>query len=187
MKKIFFALAIIVSITACTKSETPNPEPESYVGYLRSEHPNIKISGVSVNDKIIYDLKSAVSISGSAVYGAITSLYSSKFTYLDIVNLDIPPIAEIYATPDESYFYIHISKEMLDYDEIKYEVCDGELFYKTDNIQSIKIKDAEVILDEEDLKTDICKFDIEVTLPNKIIEIVYYGESYHRQVGPLDI
>lgn len=73
MKKIFFILAIIASITACTKSEAQSPEPEpvpdttskSYVGCMRSDYPDIAIPGISVNDKIIYDLKSACTYNSS--------------------------------------------------------------------------------------------------------------------------
>lgn len=185
MKRILLTIAIIASIiiTACTKPETPipEPEPESYMGYLRSEHPNIKIPGISINDKIIYDLKSAISMSGS-ICGAWTSLYSGRFTYLDVVNYDIPPMVEIYVIPEESRFWIHISKNILYDNEVEYEIIGEEVSYKTDNIQSIKIKEAEVIIDKENLKTDICKFDIEITIPEYVIEIIYYGNSHHREI-----
>lgn len=189
MKRILFALAIIVSISACTKSETPNIEPEpvpdttskSYVGCMRSDYPDINISGISVNDKIIYDIKSACSLSGPTS-STITRLYSGKFTYLEMGNYNIFPIVEI-VTSGESNMYIYISKEKLEANEIKYEVHDGEVFYKTNNIKSVKIKDAEVILDEENFKTDICRFDIEITLQfGNVIEIVYYGESFHQAI-----
>lgn len=189
MKRILFALAIIVSISACTKSETPNIEPEpvpdttskSYVGCMRSDYPDINISGISVNDKIIYDIKSACSLSGPTS-STITRLYSGKFTYLEMGNYNIFPIVEI-VTSGESNMYIYISKEKLEANDIKYEVHDGEVFYKTNNIKSVKIKEAEVILDEENFKTDICRFDIEITLQfGNVIEIVYYGESFHQAI-----
>lgn len=191
MKRILFALAIIISISACTKSETPNIEPEpvpvpdttskSYVGCMRSDYPDINISGISVNDKIIYDIKSACSLSGPTS-STITRLYSGKFTYLEMGNYNIFPIVEI-VTSGESNMYIYISKEKLEANEIKYEVHDGEVFYKTNNIKSVKIKEAEVILDEENFKTDICRFDIEITLQfGNVIEIVYYGESFHQAI-----
>lgn len=189
MKKILFTIAIIVSITACTKSETANMEPEpapdttskSYVGCMRSEYPDITISGISVNDKIIYDLKSACSFSGPTS-PTITRLYSGKFTYLETVTYNIFPIVEI-VTSSESNMYIYISKEKLGADEIKYELHNGEEFYKTDNIKSVNIKEAAVILDNEYFKTDICRFDIEITLQfGNVIEIVYYGESIHQYI-----
>ncbi len=185
MKKILFAIAIIASITACTKQETPipEPEPESYRGYLRSEHPNIKIPGISVNDKIIYDLKSACTYSSPLFPGdVVTYLYSGEFTLYDIVDYDIFPIAEIDGE-DESNIYISISEKTFDNDEIIYDLRDGEVFSKTENIKSVHIKEAEVILDNEYFKTDICKFDIEINLRyGKTIAIVYYGESIHQSI-----
>ena len=188
MKLILFILALIISITSCSKPETPQPEPipESYIGYLRSEHPSIKIPGVSINDKIVYDLKSAISMSGPGISGICTSVYSGTFTYLDVVNYNIPPIIEeIYVIPEESLFALHISENMLyGNNEIIYEVIDGEVLYTTDNIKSVNIKEAEVILDSENSKKDICRFDIELTIPQYVIEIVYYGNSHHREIGP---
>jgi lipoprotein len=187
MKKIFLSIAIIISLTACSKSETANPEPEpipeSYVGYKRSEHPNIKIPGISVNDKIIYDLKSACTYSSPLFPGSvITYLYSGEFTLYDIVNYDIFPIAEIDGE-DESDIYIYISGETFDNDEIIYDLRDGKVSNKTENIKSVYIKEAAVILDNEYFKTDICRFDIEITLQfGNVIEIVYYGESIHQTI-----
>lgn len=184
MKKILFAIAIIASITACTKPETPilEPEPESYRGYLRSEHPNIKIPGISVNDKIIYDLKSAISMSGPGINGVYTSVYSGRFTYYDVMDYEIPPMLEIGIVPETAWFSIYISKNIIYGNEIRYITVGEEVIDKTDNIQSIKIKEAEVIIDKENLKTDICKFDIEITIPEYVIEIIYYGNSHHREI-----
>lgn len=191
MKRILFTIAIILSITACTKSETPNIEPEpapdttskSYVGCMRSDYPDITISGISVNDKIIYDLKSACTYSSPLFPGAvITYLYSGEFTLYDIVNYDIFPIAEIDGE-DESDIYIYISGETFDNDEIIYDLRDGKVFNKTENIKSVYIKEAAVILDNEYFKTDICRFDIEITLQfGNVIEIIYYGESIHQSI-----
>jgi|GEM_PF-6724825 lipoprotein len=191
MKKIFFALAIIASITACTKSEAQSPEPEpvpdttskSYVGCMRSDYPDIAIPGISVNDKIIYDLKSACTYSSPLFPGdVVTYLYSGEFTLYDIVDYDIFPIAEIDGE-DESNIYISISEKTFDNDEIIYDLRDGEVFSKTENIKSVHIKEAEVILDNEYFKTDICKFDIEINLRyGKTIAIVYYGESIHQSI-----
>ena len=191
MKKIFFILAIIASITACTKSEAQSPEPEpvpdttskSYVGCMRSDYPDIAIPGISVNDKIIYDLKSACTYSSPLFPGTVvTYLYSGEFTLYDIVDYDIFPIAEIDGE-DESNIYISISEKTFDNDEIIYDLRDGEVFSKTENIKSVHIKEAEVILDNEYFKTDICKFDIEINLRyGKTITIVYYGESIHQSI-----
>lgn len=191
MKKIFFILAIIASITACTKSEVQSPEPEpvpdttskSYVGCMRSDYPDIAIPGISVNDKIIYDLKSACTYSSPLFPGdVVTYLYSGEFTLYDIVDYDIFPIAEIDGE-DESNIYISISEKTFDNDEIIYDLRDGEVFSKTENIKSVHIKEAEVILDNEYFKTDICKFDIEINLRyGKTITIVYYGESIHQSI-----
>lgn len=191
MKKIFFILAIIASITACTKSEAQSPEPEpvpdmtskSYVGCMRSDYPDIAIPGISVNDKIIYDLKSACTYSSPLFPGdVVTYLYSGEFTLYDIVDYDIFPIAEIDGE-DESNIYISISEKTFDNDEIIYDLRDGEVFSKTENIKSVHIKEAEVILDNEYFKTDICKFDIEINLRyGKTITIVYYGESIHQSI-----
>lgn len=191
MKKIFFILAIIASITACTKSEAQSPEPEpvpdttskSYVGCMRSDYPDIAIPGISVNDKIIYDLKSACTYSSPLFPGdVVTYLYSGEFTLYDIVDYDIFPIAEIDGE-DESNIYISISEKTFDNDEIIYDLRDGEVFSKTENIKSVHIKEAEVILDNEYFKTDICKFDIEINLRyGKTIAIVYYGESIHQSI-----
>lgn len=191
MKKILFAIALIVSISACTKSETPNPEPEpvqdttskSYVGCMRSDYPDIAIPGISVNGKIVYDLKSACTYSSPLFPGAVvTYLYSGEFTLYDIVDYDIFPIAEIDGE-DESNIYISISEKTFDNDEIIYDLRDGEVFSKTENIKSVHIKEAEVILDNEYFKTDICKFDIEINLRyGKTITIVYYGESIHQSI-----
>lgn len=191
MKKIFFILAIIASITACTKSEAQSPEPEpvpdttskSYVGCMRSDYPDIAIPGISVNDKIIYDIKSACTYSSPLFPGdVVTYLYSGEFTLYDIVDYDIFPIAEIDGE-DESNIYISISEKTFDNDEIIYDLRDGEVFSKTENIKSVHIKEAEVILDNEYFKTDICKFDIEINLRyGKTITIVYYGESIHQSI-----
>lgn len=191
MKKILFAIALIVSISACTKSETPNPEPEpvqdttskSYVGCMRSDYPDIAIPGISVNDKIIYDLKSACTYSSPLFPGdVVTYLYSGEFTLYDIVDYDIFPIAEIDGE-DESNIYISISEKTFDNDEIIYDLRDGEVFSKTENIKSVHIKEAEVIIDNEYFKTDICKFDMEINLRyGKTIAIVYYGESIHQSI-----
>lgn len=184
MKKILFTIAIIASITACSKQETPipEPEPESYRGYLRSEHPNIKIPGISVNDKIIYDLKSAISMSGPGINGVYTSVYSGRFTYYDVMDYEIPPMLEIGIVPETAWFSIYISKNIIYGNEIRYITVGEEVIDKTDNIQSIKIKEAEVIIDKENLKTDICKFNIEITIPEYVIEIIYYGNSHHREI-----
>ncbi len=184
MKKIFLSIAIILSITTCTRSEIANiePEPESYIGYLRSDYPDIMIPGISVNDKIIYDLKSACSFSGPTS-PTITRLYSGRFTYLETVTYNIFPIVEIVTSSESDNIYIYISKEKLGADEIKYELHNGEEFYKTDNIKSVNIKEAAVILDNEYFKTDICRFDIEIELQfGNVIEIVYYGESIHQYI-----
>lgn len=184
MKRILFTIAIIISLTACSKPETPipEPEPESYRGYLRSEHPNIKIPGISVNDKIIYDLKSAISMSGPGINGVYTSVYSGRFTYYDVMDYEIPPMLEIGIVPETAWFSIYISKNIIYGNEISYITVGEEVIDKTDNIQSIKIKEAEVIIDKENLKTDICKFDIEITIPEYVIEIIYYGNSHHREI-----
>lgn len=191
MKKTLFIFAIIAFITACTKSEAPNPEPEpvpdttskSYVGCMRSDYPDIAIPGISVNDKIIYDLKSACTYSSPLFPGAVvTYLYSGEFTLYDIVDYDILPIAEIDGA-DESNIYISISEKTFDNDEIIYDLRDGKVFNKTENIKSVHIKEAEVILDNEYFKTDICRFDIEITLQfGNVIEIIYYGESIHQSI-----
>jgi hypothetical protein len=190
MKKIFLSIAIILSITTCTKSETANPEPEpasdttskSYVGCMRSDYPDITIPGISVNGKIIYDLKSACSFSGPTS-PTITRLYSGRFTYLETVTYNIFPIVEIVTSSESDNIYIYISKEKLGADEIKYELHNEEEFYKTDNIKSVNIKETAVILDNEYFKTDICRFDIEITLQfGNVIEIVYYGESIHQYI-----
>lgn len=191
MKKILFAIALIVSISACTKSEAQSPEPEpvqdttskSYVGCMRSDYPDIAIPGISVNDKIIYDLKSACTYSSPLFPGdVVTYLYSGEFTLYDIVDYDIFPIAEIDGE-DESNICISISEKTFDNDEIIYDLRDGEVFSKTENIKSVHIKEAEVILDNEYFKTDICKFDIEINLRyGKTITIVYYGESIHQSI-----
>lgn len=191
MKKTLFILSIIAFITACTKSEAPNPEPEtipdttskSYIGCMRSDYPDIAIPGISVNDKIIYDLKSACTYSSPLFPGAVvTYLYSGEFTLYDIVDYDIFPIAEIDGE-DESNIYISISEKTFDNDEIIYDLRNGEVFSKTENIKSVHIKEAEVILDNEYFKTDICKFDIEINLRyGKTIAIVYYGESIHQSI-----
>ena len=184
MKRILFTIAIIISLTACSKPETPipEPEPESYRGYLRSEHPNIKIPGISVNDKIIYDLKSAISMSGPGINGVYTSVYSGRFTYYDVMDYEIPPMLEIGIVPETAWFSIYISKNIIYGNEIRYITVGENVIDKTDNIQSIKIKEAEVIIDKENLKTDICKFDIEITIPEYVIEIIYYGNSHHREI-----
>lgn len=190
MKKIFFAIAIIASITACTKSETANIEPEpapdttskSYVGCMRSDYPDITISGISVNDKIVYDLKSAITYSSPIFTYSETYLYSGAFTLSDIIDYDIFPIAEI-DVEDESNIYISISEKTFDNDEIIYDLRDGKVSNKTENIKSAYIKEAAVILDNEYFKTDICRFDIEITLQfGNVIEIVYYGESIHQTI-----
>lgn len=191
MKKILFAIAIIATITACTKSEAPNHEPEpipdktskSYVGCMRSDYPDIAIPGISVNDKIVYDLKSACTYSSPLFPGdVVTYLYSGEFTLYDIVDYDIFPIAEIDGE-DESNIYISISEKTFDNDEIIYDLRDGKVFNKTENIKSVHIKEVEVILDNEYFKTDICKFDIEINLRyGKTITIVYYGESIHQSI-----
>lgn len=192
MKKIFLAIAIIISLTACTKSETANPEPEpapdttskSYVGCMRSDYPDITIPGISVNGKIIYDLKTACTYSSPLFPGSVTTtyLYSGEFTLYDIVDYDIFPIAAIDGE-DESDIYISISEKTFDNDEIIYDLRDGKIFNKTENIKSVYIKEAAVILDNEYFKTDICRFDIEITLQfGNVIEIVYYGESIHQTI-----
>lgn len=189
MKRILFTIAIIISLTACSKPETPIPEPvqdttsKSYVGCMRSDYPDIAIPGISVNDKIIYDLKSACTYSSPLFPGdVVTYLYSGEFTLYDIVDYDIFPIAEIDGE-DESNIYISISEKTFDNDEIIYDLRDGEVFSKTENIKSVHIKEAEVILDNEYFKTDICKFDIEINLRyGKTITIVYYGESIHQSI-----
>lgn len=121
MKKIFLAIAIIISLTACTKSETANPEPEpapdttskSYVGCMRSDYPDITIPGISVNGKIIYDLKTACTYSSPLFPSAVTTtyLYSGEFTLYDIVDYDIFPIAAIDGE-DESDIYIYIGENI---------------------------------------------------------------------------
>lgn len=191
MKRILFALAIIVSISACTKSETPNIEPEpvpdttskSYVGCMRSDYPDITIPGISVNDKIIYDLKSAITYSSPIFAYSETHLYSGAFTLSDIVDYDIFPIAEI-DIADESNLSIYIPEKTFEDGEIIYDLRNGEAFEKTTNIKSVKIKEATIILDNEYFKTDICRFDMEITLQfGNVIEIVYYGESIHQYIS----
>lgn len=193
MRKFFYILtaAVIISLTACTKPETPRPEPEdttskSYAGCMRSDYPDITISGISVNDKIIYDIKTAMSnsfaSSVNSVNDASTSFYSGKFTLSEIWSYNILPVAAIYISPDESIIDIYIPERILDYDNIRYTFFKGEIQEKTDNIQSIKINKAEVILNYEPFKKDLCKYDIEITKSDGlVIRIVYSGESIHYE------
>ena len=179
MKRILLALAIIVSITACTKPETPNPEPEpipeSYVGYKRSEHPNIKIPGISVNDEIIYDLKSACSICWDHDKPISTTYVTSEmYTYSDFmwseIN-DFTPKAVIYISGNRL-----LSLSILDNEIIHYDASDQSV-KKADNVESFKAKHILFAIDIENLKTNTCEFDVEVVMRNgDIIEIVYYGE-----------
>ena len=119
MKRIFFALAIIVSISACTKPETPNPEPvpdttsKSYVGCMRSDYPDIAIPGISINDKIVYDIKTVCIYSSPIFVGSATAhLYSGVFTKDEImdemVGYDIFPILEIEVYDEPNNIYISI-------------------------------------------------------------------------------
>lgn len=94
MKRILFALAIIATITACTKSEATNLEPEpvpdttskSYVGCMRSDYPDIAIPGISVNDKIVYDLKTACTYNSSYQSTADTEFYVGALTLQEIAD-----------------------------------------------------------------------------------------------------
>lgn len=185
MKQIFFAIAIIVSITACTKPETSNPEPEpipeSYVGYKRSEHPNIKIPGISVNDEIIYDLKSACSICWE--YNepiSTTYLTSEMYTYSDFMGNEInnfTPKAVIYISGNRL-----LSLSILDNEIIHYDVSDQSI-KKADNVESFKAKHILFAIDIENLRTNNCEFEVEVAMKNgDIIEIVYYGEYIYIPV-----
>lgn len=193
MKKLLLAITIIVSITACTKSETPNPEPDpiiedtttkSYVGCMRSDYPETAISGISVNDKIIYDLKSACSYSSPLFSYASIHLYSGAFTLSDIVDYDIFPIAEIDVDiVDGSNVSIYISDKTFDDDEIYCDLRDGKEFDKTANVKSVNIRNIAIDIDNENFKTDICRLDIEITLQiNNVIRIVYSGESINRPI-----
>lgn len=196
MKRILFTIAIIISLTACSKPETPNPAPEpaiddttskSYVGCMRSDYPDIMISGISVNDKIIYDLKSACTYSAPLYPGVTTHLYSGEFTISEIYIYNIFPIVEIEVYDESNNIYISIPEKTFDYEEIIYDLRNGAAFEKTDNIKSVNIKKAEVILDNENFKTDICNLDIEITiLGDWVIRIIYSGESIHQSIidGP---
>lgn len=196
MKRILFTIAIIISLTACSKPETPNPAPEpaiddttskSYVGCMRSDYPDIMISGISVNDKIIYDLKSACTYSAPLYPGVTTHLYSGEFTISEIYIYNIFPIVEIEVYDESNNIYISIPEKTFDYEEIIYDLRNGAAFEKTDNIKSVNIKKAEVILDKENFKTDICNLDIEITiLGDWVIRIIYSGESIHQSIidGP---
>lgn len=191
MRKFFYILtaAIIVSLTACTKPETPSSEPEdtlskSYVGCMRSDYPDITISGISVNDKIVYELKSACTYNSSLYPWAMTEFYASELTLEEIYAGYAFPVAEISVSTEETNnLYIYIPAKTFDDNEIIYSVTADEVSEKTNNIQSVEIKEATVIPDNEYFKTDICKFDIEITLKygyRNAINIVYYGESIHQ-------
>lgn len=190
MKKLLLAITIIVSITACSKPETPQPEPiveestKSYVGCMRSDYPDITISGISVNDKIIYDLRSACSYSSPLFSYALIHLYSGAFTLSDIVDYDIFPIAEIDVDiVDGSNVSIYISDKTFDDDEIYCDLRDGKEFDKTANVKSVNIRNIAIDIDNENFKTDICRLDIEITLQiNNVIRIVYSGESINRPI-----
>lgn len=194
MKKILFALAIIATITACTKSETPNIEPEpvpdttskSYVGCMRSDYPDIAISGISVNDKIVYDLKTACTYNSSYQSTAYTEFYASSLTLQEIADCYAFPIASINVSTDESNDYtdIYIPEKTFDFDEIRYYLYNGEVLAKTANIESVDIKEATVIQGNEYFKPDdTCKFDIEIKLKyGNTIEIVYYDKSFRLYI-----
>lgn len=191
MKKIFLIIALIATVTACSKPETPQPEPivedtttKSYVGCMRSDYPDITISGISVNDKIIYDLRSACSYSSPLFSYALIHLYSGAFTLSDIVDYDIFPIAEIDVDiVDVSNVSIYISDKTFDDDEIYCDLRDGKEFDKTANVKSVNIRNIAIDIDNENFKTDICRLDIEITLQiNNVIRIVYSGESIHRPI-----
>lgn len=196
MKRILLALAIIASITACTKPETPNIEPEpgtedtttkSYVGCMRSDYPDIAIPGISIDDLIVYDIKTVCTYSSPILAGsATTHIYSGVFTKDEIIYealgcYDIFPILEMEVYDEPNNIYISIPAETFDKDKIIYYLQNGKVVEKTDNIKSVNIKEAEVVIDNETFKTDICKLDIEITkkYSNKVIRIVYYGESIH--------
>jgi lipoprotein len=194
MKHILFVLAIILSITACTKSETADIEPEpapdttskSYVGCMRSEYPDITIPGISVNGKIIYDLKTACTYNSSYQYTAYTEFYASALTLQEIADCYAFPIASISVSTDESNDYtdIYIPEKTFDFDEIRYYLYNGEVLAKTANIESVDIKEATVIQGNEYFKPDdTCKFDIEIKLKyGNTIEIVYYGKSFRLYI-----
>lgn len=182
MKHILFVLAIILSITACTKSETTNPEPEpipeSYVGYKRSEHPNIKIPGISVNDIIVCDLKSACSyFCGLNDPNPTTDLFSDMYTHSDFINryhAETIQKAEIGIFDNKLYILrIYNNKD------IYCEIADysGNI-KKTANIESFKIKEIYVFADTDNDKIHTCGFDVEIIMTNSdVIEVVYYGET----------
>ena len=193
MKKIFLIIVFIASITACTKNEPPNIESESivedttsksYVGCMRSDYPETAISGISVNDKIVYDLKSACSYSSPLFSYALIHLYSGAFTLSDIVDFDIFPIAVIDVDiVDGSNMSIYISDKTFDEDEIYCDLRDGKEFDKTANVKSVNIRNISIDIDNENFKTDICRLDIEITLQiNNVIRIVYSGESINRPI-----
>ena len=195
MKQILFALALIVSITACTKPETPNPEsepiPESYVGYKRSEHPNIKISGISVNGIIVYDIKSAVSYCSPDFY--LTVLHSKRYTYSDISNdYESKIIPKVEISISGTLFQLYIHEDTINGNDIIHckTSYNDEPEYNTDNVESFKFKDTSfninLVKHENGIlygETDTCGFDVEVTMKNgDIIEVVYYGESIHQYI-----
>lgn len=194
MKKIFFILAIIASITACTKSEAQSPEPEpvqdttskSYVGCMRSDYPDIAIPGISVNDKIVYDLKTACTYNSSYQSTADTEFYVGALTLQEIAEYYAFPIAAISVSTDESndFTYIYIQEKTFDFDEIRYHLYNGKVLEKTANIESVDIKEATVIQGNEYFKPDdTCKFDIEIKLKyGNTIEIVYYGKSFRLYI-----
>lgn len=182
MKHIFFTIAIITSITACSKPETPNPEPESipesYVGYKRSEHPNIKIPGISVNDTIVCDLKSACSYFFRLNDpNPTTDLFSEMYTHSDFINYyhaETIQKAEIGIFDNKLYILrIYNNKD------IYCEIADysGNI-EKTANIESFKTKEIYVLADTDNDKIHTCGFDVEITMTNSdVIEVVYYGET----------
>ena len=188
MKKIFLIVVIIATVTACTKnSPTPQPEPisESYVGYLRSEHPNIKIPGISVNDKIVYDIKTVQSFNFYKSRSATFVFFDKKYIREYLVDFDPEYLAEI-ALPDpfteDSQWVVFIPGNIFDENPISY-TANYNAVNNSDNIKSIKLKRYICTLGDWGSDTDVCDIDLEITLQNgDIIEIIYTGDSIHRDV-----